>query len=152
MTGDAMGAAFIASIVATLGGLLVWFLFRRPIEETIKKAADLETKLADLQDNRVAKIEANFDCCRRDEGGKRKEIYLRIEAIEQQAFTVKHLCSELEKLAGRIEGLLIDVSKAGEELAQTVKTVDRISDKQVALGEDLARIQGARDNGGRRAL
>jgi chromosome segregation ATPase len=148
MTGDTLWAAFVGAIVAGLASLITWFLFRRPIETYIKKTDDLETKLTDLQDRRVAKIEESFEKCAKAEGEKRKTIYERLEELEKQSVTVGHLTGELEKFTARLEGCVTDVNRASDRIRETAKNVDRIAEKQIALGEDLANLQG--QLGGRR--
>jgi chromosome segregation ATPase len=148
MTSEALLAAGIGAVVAGIGNLLVWFVFRRPIEGNIEKTKELEQKLDDLEDRRVAKIEDCMTECQKSESLKRKDIYERIEALETQRAVMDRLSGSLDKLADRLQGIVEDVTRAGEKIDLTVKRVDGLFEKQIALGEELARLQGER--GGRR--
>jgi len=150
MPESAVASAFIGAGVAGIISFVSWFLFQRPIAAYIKKTDDLESELKDLQDRRVAKIEEGFASCSRQESDKRGALYRRIEDLEIKTTHIDRVIIQLQHLGDRLESFVIDITRAGERLDQTAARVDNVQEKQVALGEELAHLQGKISNGDRR--
>jgi len=143
----------------TIVGLFDFLFMRRRLIDNEKAAKEQNRKIDalteevdDLRDQRMARIEKNIE----DLAGLMKEqaqhannsrrgIHHELTEIRTH-FVHKKECGDahgkLDDQLVRVESLAVDVARAEERQHSTAETMKTISEQQVALGQDLARLQG----------
>lgn len=125
MEGGTLWAAFIGAAVAALGNMLVWFLFRRPMDQWRDETAQLTTEVHSLRDQRIVRIEKDL----RDHAECNEKAFAAESAARKTIYE-------------RIEAAVVDLAHVSERLSSVMSRVEVTTERQIALGEDLAKIQG----------
>ena len=149
-----VGATLIAGIIA----FAIWAVFRRPVEVSDralsrlqKRDDELEAQLTTLRDQRVNTLEENqkAQALAAKEGfsnaaKSRRGIHQEITAVKTH-HVHKNECesnhARIDTQMTKLESVAVDLARVETNLQQSMSQADRITERQTALGLDLARLE-----------
>ncbi len=158
MTDSMVVPALVGSVVAACGSGVVWFLFRRPIEDWVSRTEKLEREIVDLRERRLTEIETKIedhamtDNRRHDAASaSRKDLHEKVEMIRRD-YVARETClaahnamgAQLERVAEKLTAAVVDIGRVQEQLSTSIKRMEDVAVRQIALGEDLSALKAVR--------
>jgi chromosome segregation ATPase len=148
-----------SAVVGGAIGFVFWFIFEREIsnqDRAVARQAEkidgLTGEITRLRDDRVARIETDIVDLREEndkrhsvESEKRAKIHDQIAVMQSNYVTQQRLDQELKRVTDELAQFRIavtDLARVGEQVKMTAAFVAEVNDRQIALAQDLARIQG----------
>jgi len=148
---------------SAMGGGVVWLveqLFTRrrlaQNERTTKEQSQqinaLSEEIKDLREQRIGRIEKSIEDLTglmkeevKHAGQSRRGMHQEITEIRTH-FVHKKECGDVHgkqaEQLDRVEALAVDLARVEERQHSTAETMKTISEQQVAIGQDLARLEG----------
>jgi len=141
---DYMGILVGAVVQCGVGSL-----FYLAVQRNMEKVDRLQQQLEKIEHDRIEKLESDMAGHEKEAGDKRKKIYEEIVNIRTHFVHVK-TCEKLHQaLVNQFEkfsGAVIDLAKVQEKTAQLAARLEQIAEQTVALGQDLAKMEGRHES------
>ncbi len=145
----------VSSLVNLVIGGIVGGTVKRWIEKTDEEIRSARTELKTLRETRIQKLEDSLgevkvavdELAAKENGDDR---YVRTHFVPIQRCLDQHKAQEVQ--LSRLQALAEDMARSQERMAALSATLDHVQQRQIALGEDLARMEGRDQGRGARAL
>jgi len=132
-----VGPSFFTSLV----GMGIWILIKRSIERRDNEVDKLHSEIKILRDDRITKVENDAAHAKTSRG----HLYDLGKKLTREKVSVEDCRRAHEKQDQQFEQLI----QGGQSLVRveannraTAKLVESVSDRQIALGQDLANLEG----------
>lgn len=124
---------------------LVGLLFYLAVQRNLEKVDRLKEQLQTLERERIDKLEKDMDSGFKGDAEKRKKIYEELMDIRTHFVHVKtceHMHETMRAQFEKFGASVIDLAKVQEKTEATARSIEKISEQVIALGQDLSRMEG----------
>jgi len=142
----------VLGILKGLFDFLMWFLFRRTIDEKHAQLVDLRNEVNDLKQHKVTQIEKalvdhgeqdNKRHAAHNEG--RRRLHEQVGRLDRSKMSVEECGKRHKNIMDReaeFQHAVLKLERVAERTDHTAKVLDKVNEQQIALGRDLARLEG----------
>lgn len=142
--------AMVNLLVVGLGS----FLIKRAVERRDQEVTTMKDDLRRLKEQRIVQIEDAQREIKEDAQAKLAHAALARKAMHEELaeirakFVHKMECKDMHDKTARqyekFEASSIELARMAQELKTTARFVNEVNDRQIALMQDLARLEGSR--------
>lgn len=152
---DTVGIIIVTALAtAVANGIIqtaVVFFIKRSVKLNDEQIVSLKKSVSSLRDDKfrslkehVNKAEQKIDVRLTEATKSRKKIY--------EEYVKKEDCSKMHeplvKHIERIEYAVVDLARVEEKVSSTARFIEEVNNRQIALGQDLARMEGKHEVAG----
>lgn len=124
--------------ISLVGQLLIGYLWKRGVESKDEKIATLETRVNDLESDKIVTIERELGHAKEQRG----RLYTRLESCERREERVEAELAHVKDLIPQMRRISDDLAQTSATLRVVTEEVRSIAARQFADAEKLGHVKG----------